>query len=400
MNHYRTTLVFAAALLAVAAAAHAPHAVAAPKIPAYAESTVANGSLKLVDGVPVVRIWGTARERGTALGQLVKPQVEALYNHYLADHIASNGGEAFYLKAAEAFEPHLTETWREEIRGLADAIGRTYEEVRLAQVFLDIWQGQQCSCLAVSRERSASGEVVLARNLDFLDRGVLHKLSILLIVKHSDAEKKSGARDWIAPSWPGMLGALSGMNSDGLSVCTMVVSRPGDAVKEGIPYTLLYRKVLEETATVDDAVATLKAAKRAASNNLMIADAKGDAKVAEYTADQLATRTFDGGVVAATNYFESKEMPGNSVIGKERYLALRGYAKLHAGKLDDRDLLSVMNTVAIPFMCVQSMRFYPESRRLDLAIGGIPATKRPFVRFDKDALFGDAPAAEEEVEDF
>jgi hypothetical protein len=105
-------------------------------------------------------------------------------------------------------------------------------------------------------------------------------------------------------------------------------------------------------------------------------------------------------VVAATNYFESKEMPGNSVIGKERYLALRGYAKLHAGKLDDRDLLSVMNTVAIPFMCVQSMRFYPESRRLDLAIGGIPATKRPFVRFDKDALFGDGPADEEEVEDF
>ena len=53
-----------------------------------------------------------------------------------------------------------------------------------------------------------------------------------------------------------MIGVLSGMNEHGLTLANMEVDRPR-RLPVAMPYTLLYRTVLERCRTVDEAIALL-----------------------------------------------------------------------------------------------------------------------------------------------
>ena len=67
-------------------------------------------------------------------------------------------------------------------------------------------------------------------------------------------------RSWptVTISWPGLIGALSGMNEHGLALTNMEVTRDGATAPRAMPYTLLYRTLLERCKTVDEAIAELR----------------------------------------------------------------------------------------------------------------------------------------------
>ena len=54
-----------------------------------------------------------------------------------------------------------------------------------------------------------------------------------------------------------------------------------------MPYTLLYRSVLEQCRTIDEAIAFLRNTPRQTANNLMLMDATGNRAVVEITPDNL-----------------------------------------------------------------------------------------------------------------
>jgi predicted choloylglycine hydrolase len=86
-----------------------------------------------------------------------------------------------------------------------------------------------------------------------------------------------------------MIGVLSGMNEHGLTLANMEVDR-GLRLPSAMPYTLLYRTILERCRTVDEAIALLRATPRQTANNLMLMDASGDRAVVEITPDDVTVR--------------------------------------------------------------------------------------------------------------
>ena len=65
------------------------------------------------------------------------------------------------------------------------------------------------------------------------------------------------------------------MNEYGLCLANMEVDRQMRPPM-AMPYTLLYRTVLEQCRTVDEAIDLLKRTPRQSANNLMLMDARGE----------------------------------------------------------------------------------------------------------------------------
>jgi hypothetical protein len=73
-------------------------------------------------------------------------------------------------------------------------------------------------------------------------------------------------------AWAGIIGAYSGMNEKGLSLAASIVP---SSTQEGIPCQLLFRKILEEAKSVQDALKIIDKSRPSSAMNLMIAAADG-----------------------------------------------------------------------------------------------------------------------------
>src|SRR5207253_2804759 len=109
-------------------------------------------------------------------------------------------------------------------------------------------------------------------------------------------------------AWPGMIGVLSGMNEHGLTLANMEVDR-NRRLPVAMPYTLLYRSVLEHCKTVEQAIAFLKSTPRQTANNLMLMDATGDRAVLEITPDAVVVRRApDSAPLISTNHHRGTDL--------------------------------------------------------------------------------------------
>src|SRR5207244_4021839 len=101
------------------------------------------------------------------------------------------------------------------------------------------------------------------------------------------------------------------MNDAGLALAVHEVHKTSDGSTmldpKGIPYTLAFRRLLEECTTVAEAEKTLRAMKRTTPLNLSICDKNGGA-IFEITTKNLIVRKPDSDIAACTNHFCSKEL--------------------------------------------------------------------------------------------
>jgi hypothetical protein len=186
-------------------------------------------------------------------------------------------------------------------------------------------------------------------------------------------------------TWPGMIGALSGINSDGLALFSHDGGR-GETALHGMPYTLFYRNILEKTATVDGAVAMLESAKRNVTNNVVLVD-RTTAAVVEYTADKFAVRRPENGFIHCTNHFRAPSFGGPKSC--RRYKALENAAA--EGKYDYNRVKGALKDATFPGLTMQSMIIQPVSMKMYLAFGKVPATEAQYVELDLAALFSAKP---------
>src|SRR5207245_7456445 len=99
------------------------------------------------------------------------------------------------------------------------------------------------------------------------------------------------------------------MNEHGLALANMEVTRDGATAPRAMPYTLLYRTILERCRTVDEAIELLKSTPRQTANNLMLMDASGDRAVAEITPDSVTIRrASDAQALISTNHQRGSDL--------------------------------------------------------------------------------------------
>ncbi|MCK6440305.1 MAG: C45 family peptidase [Planctomycetes bacterium] len=347
-------------------------------------------------GVPIVHLHGTPYERGHAHGAMLKDEIRTLYENYLGIIVTYTYGRNDYLKVARAMLPHMPEAYVEEMRGIADGAGTglSFDDVLVANVFLDVSQQVGCSTFTLDESRvSDPQDIMLGRNLDFTSLNIAGRYS------HVFVHHGTGGHDVLAPSWPGLVGAVSGMNDKGLALAMMLV--PSEELNSAsMPYAMLYRQILERAATAEQARVTLLelGCRASVTNNLTIFDVNGEGFVAEIEpnrggAAQVRFREECAGCAFSTNHFNEEhgeletDPYGNSY---ERWDLMK--TKLAGEKpLTVDDAKALLKELAMDGKNLQSMIFLPRRREMLLAAIGPDAVERPYESYNLDRLLGHSP---------
>jgi len=368
-------LVMAACLLVVPALLRAEDAFR------FTEKTHAGGALRYVNEVPVLRVQGSAEEIGPQTAGLIGPAATMIAEYPRKVLLRSNS-EGIWQKLVEAGRalwPRIPPAHRVELDTAARVAGVDRDMLVAGNIIMDVYRGLGCSSLVVEPCRSKTGGPLFGRNLDFYGMGFLHEYTLVTVCR------PEGKHAFASVGFAGLFGCISGMNDAGLALAVheVLLSRDGSKLFDptGVPYTFVFRRILEECATVEEAEALVRACKRTTMLSLAVCD-REKAVVLEMTPQNVVVRPSRDGILACTNHFRTKELAFFPFCS--RYTTLAKSREL--GKLGVDDVASRMDAVNMRILTLQSMVFELETLKLHLAFGKIPASKGPFHTVDLKPL--------------
>jgi hypothetical protein len=123
---------------------------------------------------------------------------------------------------------------------MADAAGLTREEMRLANVFPELFH---CSGFAVFGKATAGGKLYHGRVLDYMTHIGLQDAATIFIVA------PDGQLPFASVGYAGFTGVVSGMNTQQISLGEM--GGRGEGKWDGVPMATLMRRALEECDTLE-----------------------------------------------------------------------------------------------------------------------------------------------------
>ena len=157
-----------------------------------------------------------------------------------------------------------------------------------------------CSSLVVWGDKTPDGKLLIGRNLDFYVGDDFAQNKLISFVKPS-----SGI-PFMSVSWAGMIGVVSGMNYEGLTV-TINASKSDIPFKAKTPISLLCREILQYASTLEEAVEIAKKRSVFVSENILVASAKDKKaiiiEISPRKIDVFESPNYDN--LICTNHFQS-----------------------------------------------------------------------------------------------
>jgi isopenicillin-N N-acyltransferase like protein len=248
----------------------------------------------------VVECSGGARERGRAHGEALRAQIHGLLERWDADVAARLGrapeglvaelvGGTGFVAAIGRHTPGLLE----EVRGIAEAAGASFERVLALNLMDEEWwftapaePREACTLLAIARDAEPT---VIAQNMD---------LPELMDGAQAILRWDGDAGASVVLTAAGMIG-LTGVNAAGVGVCVNTLPMLHHS-REGLPVAFVMRGVLERESAAE-AAAFLEQVPHASGQHYALADRDG---VAGYECSAAgAVRSDDGsGLLCHTNH--------------------------------------------------------------------------------------------------
>jgi hypothetical protein len=151
-----------------------------------------------------------------------------------------------------------------------------------------------CSSFVLGPTRTKGGHTLLARAFDFEAGDVFDRDKAVFLVKGD------GALPFASVAWPGMIGVMSGMNSEGVAL-VVHGGRAKEPQAEGEPVIFSLREVLERAKDTDEATHILSTQRVMVSHMVLVADAHGKSAVVERAP---GAQAFVREAIALTNHFE------------------------------------------------------------------------------------------------
>jgi len=344
----------------------------------YQEGRYEKAELRYIDDLPVLMVAGTAAEIGHQKAALTGAVVEKLAV-YPKELLKLFGREDRWPKVVErgrSLLPQFPSDYREELRAFAEKSGMAADVGIVANTLADIYRGGfSCSSLLVDAQRSATGDPLFGRNLDFFTLGVLDKYSLVTV------HRPQGKHAFVSIGFPGLFGCLSGMNDAGLALAVHEVYLARDHSPmfnpKGVPYTFCFRRMLEECTTVEEAEQLLRRCERTTRLNLALCDRQGGV-VLEITPLTVSRRRGEDGICACTNHFRTRDLA--VLPWCPRYNTLMQSSSL--ATLNVAELFEKLHEVNLGRLTVQTMIFEPAPLVLHLAIGRCPSSAQPLRRLD------------------
>lgn len=395
----------------------------------------AHGEIREVGSLRVLRICGTARERGYAHGYFLGDEIVRLLNGYLEEITPGEEGAKIYELKARAMlrTMAVAPRFKEELEGmlagiraklpdggLLSRLGRAieYDDLVTINCIPEISR-VACSSFAAWGPLTTDGDTISGRNLDWHSLRALEGGQILIVQIPNASEKQIA---WVSVTWPGFIGCLTGMNAEGVSVCMHDVRSDEPSMPIGFtPRGLSLRQVIEsahiETAAQDGRDILSKCLSRVGNNVVLSApylagrsrpsvvfeydgrifDSSGvTVRAARVAGKKKAARAFQ----IATNHYRKRAEPEPC----DRYERINEQfieMSKASGRLDVDGAWKVLASVAQQtppgkrgLLTYHSVVFEPNDRRMHVAISrdGKPATSCPVVAINVADLLRDRSA--------
>lgn len=364
------------------------------------KSSKLSGTLVQEQGVGVLRLWGTPEEQGHAHGVLMGRQITEMIRLLFDTPQIFDDPQSYETGVRKNLLPQfkVTESEWAELRGIVKGIRETVGEEgmslsRLGRPLdaLDLlalntladWIPGGCSSFVAWGGKSGDGGTVVGRNLDYFDLPGLKELHLMIVrkgmlVRKGDSKEPGG---WVSVAWPGLIGAYTAMNADGVVVAMHDVdAAPLKSMVRRRPRSLVLRDILE-TASASNALSvaekTLRASPGTRGNNFLVATAssKADpcAAVFEYDGDVGTTKgvtvrdAVSSGIakanfIACTNHYRKRVKPDWKCW---RYETISQSLNSNRARIGSASAWKILESVAVDGT-IHSMVAYPDSKTLEL----------------------------------
>lgn len=157
-----------------------------------------------------------------------------------------------------------------------------------------------CTSLAVWNENTEDGNLLIGRNFDFYVGDEFARNKLIKFV-----EPEQGI-PYMSISWPGMIGVVSGMNKEGVTV-TINAGKSKIPLTAKTPISVVTREILQYAKNIDEAIAIAKKRKVFVSESILVGSARDkSAVIIEVSPRNFGVyRAQNSGKVFCTNHFQS-----------------------------------------------------------------------------------------------
>ncbi len=274
--------------------------------------------------LPLLHVYGSHYQIGCQIGENFREQVR--HSIYNAHSLISDAFEHLQLTwegaqmQARKYIPFAEERYPQyvlEMKGIADGAEVSFDDVAVVNameaVTMDALHLTKCTSIAVSPERSANGQVLVAHNEDWIPED---EPDVFLIHARPEDEPP-----FLAMTYGALLPNI-GMNAHGIVQCCDSVY-PGDS-RIGIPRVIVSRAVLA-ARTPGDAIRHTLVRHRAAGYNHLIVHESGEMYNVEVSSRRFALLNGQDGLIVHTNHYLDPQMqaieadPDELVATRVRY---------------------------------------------------------------------------------
>lgn len=254
------------------------------------DSTFAQGDnflIKNSQGQWELYVDGNPLELGLKTGSLTQElfnQQEHIFIKKIDELVPSKSKQNLLRKFLAWFNRkmylNIDEKFKTEIYGISqyaskdfDHIAEAYPRVMYFHGAHDIGHALQdlalvgCSSFAAWGDQSEDGKMIIARNFDFYAGDEFAKNKIIAFVDPDEGHK------FMSVTWGGMIGVVSGMNDQGLTV-TINAGKSNFPLVAKTPISLVTREILQFASTIEEAISIAKKRQVFVSESIFVGSAK------------------------------------------------------------------------------------------------------------------------------
>ena len=282
-------------------------------------------------GLYEMYVEGTPFEMGVINGKLSEELVVRQEDHF-AEQISKMVPSSFqrnYLKYMIGFfnrnlDKNVKEEYLEEIYGVSESaspkyqyLGNNYQRILNYHAAHDIGHAVQnlalvgCTSFGTWGAMSQDSTMIIGRNFDFYVGDKFAEDKIVAFFNPSLGHK------FMTVTWGGFVGAVSGMNDQGLSV-TINAAKSDLPTGSATPVSLVTREILQYAKNISEAIVIARSRKMFVSESFLVASAADNkAVIIEKTPDSLDIYDPQKEFIVCTNHFQSKGL-GNTKMNREQ----------------------------------------------------------------------------------
>ncbi|MBI1318299.1 MAG: hypothetical protein GC168_05010 [Candidatus Hydrogenedens sp.] len=372
------------------------------------------GYKESIEGVTVLHLKGSPYELGFEHGALCRDRVTAGMNAYhsllneahedthIPIWVLNFGLDCVYRMCS----PYIPDQYKRELEGLADGAGVDLAILRRVHVISEVTE-RNCTSFAVFGNATTDGRLLHGHNFDWDTSAGIQNTAALFLYEPDEGIP------FAAFGYTGMIGYVSGMNMEGVSVGFIgAVTRDGRSA--AMPLMLMLRHVLENAHNLEEAGDLIEHAHRGVGYNYVIADGdEKDARAFETTARHFADfgpndpkETCEYAIRIEDALFRADEAMDPTVrsfqkcsngypnlpYGSGSYERYKGQAdgiRAAYGKIDPDAAIEILQSVAMRGSNLHSVLCDTTNRVLWAACakGDQDACTQPYHRFDLKELF-------------